>query len=139
MAYACENVVRISNASVINGNVSGGAVNVGDSSTLVLNNRVRIEGSKVEGSVDGDIVELKGSPNFGKNTLILGSTLNIETQDQIVVKGIGDFENYNFEKVRVNEGSKIKVVGKSNEFWRVDLSKARVVGKVEGEVKKETE
>ena len=139
MAYACENVVRISNASVINGNVSGGAVNVGDSSTLVLNNRVRIEGSKVEGSVDGDIVELKGSPNFGKNTLILGSTLNIETQDQIVVKGIADFENYNFEKVRVNEGSKIKVVGKSNEFWRVDLSKARVVGKVEGEVKKETE
>ncbi|MDR0618262.1 MAG: hypothetical protein LBG23_05890 [Endomicrobium sp.] len=119
--------------------MSGGAVNVGDSSTLVLNNRVRIEGSKVEGSVDGDIVELKGSPNFGKNTLILGSTLNIETQDQIVVKGIADFENYNFEKVRVNGGSKIKVVGKSNEFWRVDLSKARVVGKVEGEVKKETE
>jgi hypothetical protein len=131
--------VEISSASVINGNVSGGAVNVGDSSTLVLNNRVRIEGSKVEGSVDGDIVELKGSPNFGKNTLILGSTLNIETQDQIVVKGIADFENYNFEKVRVNGGSKIKVVGKSNEFWRVDLSKARVVGKVEGEVKKETE
>lgn len=131
--------MEISSASVINGNVSGGAVNVGDSSTLVLNNRVRIEGSKVEGSVDGDIVELKGSPNFGKNTLILGSTLNIETQDQIVVKGIADFENYNFEKVRVNGGSKIKVVGKSNEFWRVDLSKARVVGKVEGEVKKETE
>ncbi|MDR1243829.1 MAG: hypothetical protein LBJ79_01375, partial [Endomicrobium sp.] len=147
------NEVEIINA-YIKGDVYGGRIesnNEGATERIVRENKVSIEGGGVEGNVyggsgpgGGNVVELKGSPKFGKETMIFGGgrggILNIETQGQIVVSGITDFENYNFNKVRVNEPAKIKVVGTSKYmmgFWKVDLEKAVVVvvGKAEGEVK----
>jgi hypothetical protein len=144
------NEVEIINSD-IKGDVYGGRLesNGGTKERIIRGNTVRIVGGGVEGSVyggsglgEGNVVELKGSPKFSKKTMIFGGgsggILNIETRDQIVVCGITDFEKYNFNKVRVNEPAKIKAVGTSNYlmgFWKVDLEKAIVVGRVEGEVK----
>jgi hypothetical protein len=137
----------------VEGSVYGGDIrgNASEKIGKVEGNKVEIISGEIKRNVYGgsgpggrNVVELKGSPKFGKETMISGgggegNTLNIETREQVVVYGIRDFENYNFNRVRVNEPARIKVVGATNNYvmgiWRVDLEKVKVVGRVEGEGK----
>jgi hypothetical protein len=111
---------------IINGGSIGGDVYGGYGSGLVRENKVTIKGSPIFSS---STVIYGGYSENPASEVFRGNTLNIETEGQVVVKGVKNFENYNFNKVVVNRASIIKVVD------RVDLGRSNVVGRVEGEAK----
>jgi hypothetical protein len=143
---AINNILNISRGT-IKGNVIGGRGKLDAN-----NNKVIINGGEFWANVYGGIsengvaifnsIEIRRDPKFSSNTVIYGgystrdgaevftgNTLNLETEGPVVLKGIKNFESYNFGKVIVNAPAVLKVA------TDVNLTRSKVVGKVEGEVK----
>jgi hypothetical protein len=144
---AISNTLNVSSGT-IKGNVMGGKslVNANNNKVIISGGEflANVYGGKSEkGEAVGNTVKISGAPKFSSNTVIYGghvttneaakvftgNTLNLETENPVVLKGVENFEHYNFEKVTVNAPAVLQVVD------GVNLWSSKVEVKLEGEAK----
>jgi hypothetical protein len=156
----------------VRGNIYGGYI---VSKGIVSTNTVTVNDGRVtkniyggyvgEGSVVCNEVKIIGTPIFSSNTVIYGgyspsvaaevcrgNILSLETEEPVVLKGVKNFEYYNFGSVVPNAPALPGVGGEERERHRfgrivanapvvlrveegVDLTRSKVRVKVEGEAK----
>jgi hypothetical protein len=139
-------IVEINNSEIAK-DIYGGRCDEGDAYDCI----VIINGGNICGDVYGgygsdlvrrNTVRISGSPTFSTSTIIYGgyspseaagvfaeNTLNWETEEPVLLKGVKNFEQYNFGNVIANAPAVLRVEDD------VDLMRSKVGVKVEGEAK----